>query len=47
MDIREIHTEDVFVPSRSKVKGQGYKRQERHFSDLSAACVRFMIDKTF
>ena len=29
-----------------KVKGQGHQGQKRHFSALSAACMRFMFDKT-
>ena len=29
-----------------KVKGQGHRGQKRHFSALSAACVRFMFGKT-
>jgi len=28
-----------------KVKGQGHQGQKRHFSALSAACVRFMFGK--
>jgi len=28
-----------------KVKGQGHQGQKRHFSALSAACVRFMFSK--
>jgi len=28
---------------RSKVKGQGHQGQKRHFSALTAACVRFII----
>jgi len=29
-----------------KVKGQGHHKQRRHFSSLSATCVRFMFGKT-
>jgi len=29
-----------------KIKGQGHQRQKRHFSALSAVCVRFMFGKT-
>jgi len=29
-----------------KVKGQGHQGQKRHFSALSAACMRFMFCKT-
>jgi len=29
--------------SKVKVKGQGHPEQKRHFSALSAACVRFMF----
>ena len=32
--------------SRSKVKSQGHQGQRRHFPALSAACVRFIFDKT-
>jgi len=50
-DLRQIHTDDVFSPSvgqvwRSrKVKGERSKSPgtKRHFSALSAACVRFVF----
>jgi len=29
-----------------KVKGQGHQDKKRHFSAVSAACVRFMFGKT-
>jgi len=48
-DLRQIH---MFGPSvgwvwrsKSKVKGQGHRDKQRHFSALSVACVRFVFRK--
>ena len=32
---------------KANVKGQGHQEQKRHFSALSAACVRFMFGKIY
>ena len=49
-DLRQIHTEDVFCPSRWQFGGQGQRSKVTRdkngiFSAFSAACVRFMFGK--
>jgi len=51
MDLRQIHTEDVSLFRRSvEFEGQGQRSRspgtKRHFSALSATCVRFVFIKT-
>jgi len=47
-DLRQIHREDVFGPSLGRVwmswsKIKVIRDKKLHFSDLSAACMQFML----